>query len=508
MNVLLVSIDSLRRDVLSAYEESVGFEYAVETPNLDRFAERATVFDTHYAGSLPCMPARREWHAGIREFLWRPWGPIEPFDEHVAACARNEGYLSALITDHYHYVQHGASGYYEDYNAVELVRGHEYDAWKTAPRQPDDRLLDQTVDRATDPPHGTGYVNRSAYARNAAARAVEADESNAFAARTFRRASEWLRANDDWSDRFCYVDSFDVHEPFHVPEPYASMYTDEDPRDPDLPIWPYYGRTDEGQSQLSERELAFVRAQFAGKVTMTDRWFGELLDTLDELGAWTETVVIVTSDHGFLLGEHGWVGKNHPPVYDILARTPLFVHHPDGGPDRIGALSSAVDLYPTMLDAMDAPIPEHTHGDSLLPLLSGDADAVRERALYGYWGASVNVTDGEYTYLHPTDPDAPTPCFSTTQMNARGFPLPPTPKVDAEPASIPQTDAPVWRFEAESHAQHDTPMLFSLADYEQTDDLAGENDEIERRMREELITGLGELDAPAETYERLDLNRG
>ena len=507
MNVLLVSIDSLRRDVLTTYEGPIGFEYAVETPTLDRFAERATVFETHYAGSLPCMPARREWHAGIREFLWRPWGPMEPFDDHVAALARDEGFLTALVTDHFHYFQHGAHGYYEDYNAFEFVRGHEYDAWKSAPRAPDERLLEQTLDPETDPPDGTGYVNRSVYARNAAAREIEADEANSFAARTFCQAADWLREND-WDDWFCYVDSFDVHEPFHCPEPYASMYTDEDPRDPDLPVWPYYGPVDEGQSELTERELDFLRAQFAGKTTMADRWLDDLLGVLDERDLWDETLVIITSDHGFLLGEHGWVGKNHPPVYDILARTPLLISHPNVDRDRVDALTSAVDLYPTMLSAMGVDVPERTHGHDLGPLLSGDADTVRDRALYGYWGASVNVTDGEYTYLHPTTPGEPAVCHSPTQMNARGFPMPTRPKPNAEVGSLPYADTPVWTFESASHAQHEEPMLFRVDDLEQADDLAGEDERTETRMREELVAGMEALDAPEREFERLGLESG
>ena len=120
MNVLLVSIDSLRRDFLGAYDEAVDMD--VRTPNLDRFAERAAVFDTHYAGSLPCMPARREWLTGTQEFLWRPWGPIEPFDDTLPELARQNGILTQLLTDHFHYIQHGSSGFYEDFNGFEFVR--------------------------------------------------------------------------------------------------------------------------------------------------------------------------------------------------------------------------------------------------------------------------------------------------------------------------------------------------------------------------------------------------
>ncbi len=508
MNVLLLSIDSLRRDFLSAYADQPGcVPYQVSTPNLDRFAERSAVFDTHYAGSLPCMPARREWHAGVQEFLWRPWGPMEPYDDHIARVARDSGVLTQLITDHYHYFQHGAHGYYEDYNGFEFVRGHEYDAWETAPRDPDERLLDQTVDRETDHPHDVGYVNRSMYARNAARRDIEADEANAYAARVFSRTADWLQENDEWEQWFCYVDSFDVHEPFHVPEPYASLYTDEDPRDPDLDVWPYYGRIDEGQSELSDRQLAFVRSQFAGKVTMVDEWFGRVIDALDEGDLWDDTAVIVTSDHGFLLGEHGWIGKNIPPVYDVLARTPLLVWHPDAARtgERVDELTSAVDLYATVLDLLDVDSDGGPHSRSFTSVLEDQTDH-REWALYGYWGGSVNVTDGEYSYLHPCDPAIDTACHSTTMMNARQFPLPTTPKPDAEAGEfVPHADSPVWRFFDTSHEQHEEPLLFELADTGQENDLSEERPDERDRLRSLLVEALEQLDAPDNQFDRLDL---
>lgn len=72
-DILLITIDSLHRDFLGAYAEQPHIvDYDVETPNLGRFAERAAVFATHYAGSLPCMPQRRELICGIQGFLWRP----------------------------------------------------------------------------------------------------------------------------------------------------------------------------------------------------------------------------------------------------------------------------------------------------------------------------------------------------------------------------------------------------------------------------------------------------
>ncbi|WP_137285781.1 sulfatase-like hydrolase/transferase [Halorussus salinisoli] len=507
MNVLLVSVDSLRWDFLSAYRERpLGYDYEVETPNFDRFAERATTFDRHYAGSLFCMPARREWLTGVREFLWRTWGPVEPFDETLPRLARSAGTPAALVTDHYHYFQHGSHGYYEDFSGFEFVRGHEYDAWRTAPREIDPEFAAQLG--ASDP-ESQRFTNRAQYARNVASLTPER-ESEFFAPRVFARAIEWLRANEVWDEWFCYVDSFDVHEPFHCPEPYASMYTDEDPTDPEMPVWPRWGRIDEGQSELSADQLAFVKAQFAGKVTMVDRWFGRLLDRLDRRELWDDTLVVVTSDHGFSLGDHGWLGKIDGPLYDTLARTPLLVWHPDHSDDveRVEALTSAVDLHPTLATAVGDVEDHGPHGRNLLPLLREDAEEIRKWALYGIWGSDVNVTDGEHTYHRRCDEDVPTYQHSTTMLDPYGVFQPPEPATDAEAGTyLPYTDTPVWRHEGMSNSRQDGSLLFDVsADERQRDDLVGLEPDLEREMQELLVEALDALDAPEREYERVGLD--
>jgi arylsulfatase A-like enzyme len=506
-SVLFISVDSLTRKFLGCYPGEVEFD--VETDNLDRFAERAAVFDTHYAGSLPCMPARREWSTGTQEFLWRPWGPVEPFDSTLPELARHDGVLTQLVTDHYHYFQHGSHGYYEDFNAFEFVRGHEFDAWQSTPRFPDeDRIAQSTVGEGAPDAHQTppdpedlGFMNRAQYARNVA---DFEDETDFFAPRVFSRTAEWIGENDEWDQWFCYVDSFDVHEPFHCPEPYASMYTDEDPADTDLVDWPYYGRTDEGQSELTDRQLEFVRAQFAGKVTMVDRWFGRVLDALDETDAWEDTVVVVTSDHGHYLGEHGWVGKPDAPLYDVLAHTPLLVSHPDGRDDRVDALTSAVDLYGTVLDHLGVEA-DHRHSRSLAGLVRGGRDEHRDWALYGYWGSSVNVTDGRHTYLRACDPDHDVGCYSTEMTSPYGWFQPREHQRDAEPASVPYADGPVWRYPAPGHSRHDDHLLFDTeADPEQQAPL---DDGPEAELCDLLVEALDALEAPAGQYDRLGLQR-
>lgn len=505
-NVLFVGIDSLTRQFLSTYPGQItrlpdGSEtLAVDTPNLDRFAGRATVFDTHYAGSLPCMPARREWLCGVQEFLWRPWGPVEPYDTTLARAARESGIVTQLVTDHFHYFRHGSDGYVDDFTGFEFIRGHEFDSWRTGPI--DDRVYAQTADPASDDPRGTGFMNRAQYARNVSD-FDRTDETDYFAPRVFQRTAEWLR-DTDWDRWLLFVDSFDVHEPFDVPEPYASMYTDEDPTDPDLTTWPFYGRIDEGQSELTDRELAFVRSQFVGKVTMVDRWFGALVEALDARGLWTDTMVVVTADHGHYLGEHGLVGKPFEPVYDTLARTPLLIWHPEARRDRVAALTSAIDLHATVAESLDLET-RTPHSRSLLPLIRGARSHHRDWALYGYWGQGINVTDGRHTYLHPADRDAPAAVFSTRMQNPYSWFTPPEPQ-DAAPASLPYADCPVWRYEAPSFQTHADPLVFDVeADPDQQSPI--DDPAIHDRMRALLTDGLDAQDAPDSQYDRLNLAR-
>src|SRR6516162_6792643 len=82
-NAVVVLLDSLNRHMLGSYG---GTEFA--TPNLDRFAQQSVRFTQHYSGSLPCMPARHDLLVGALDFLWRPWGSIELWEEPITAALR------------------------------------------------------------------------------------------------------------------------------------------------------------------------------------------------------------------------------------------------------------------------------------------------------------------------------------------------------------------------------------------------------------------------------------
>ena len=94
-NAIVILLDSLNRHMVGAYG---GTEFA--TPNLDRFAQRAIRFDSNFAGSLPCIPARHDLLCGALDFLWKPWGSIEIWENSLPWHLKQTGIVSQLVSDH------------------------------------------------------------------------------------------------------------------------------------------------------------------------------------------------------------------------------------------------------------------------------------------------------------------------------------------------------------------------------------------------------------------------
>ena len=87
MRAVFVLLDSLNRNAIETYSKKTN----IKTPNFKRFQEKCLIFDNHYVGSLPCIPARRDLHTGRINFLHRSWGPLEPFDESFPEIMKNNG---------------------------------------------------------------------------------------------------------------------------------------------------------------------------------------------------------------------------------------------------------------------------------------------------------------------------------------------------------------------------------------------------------------------------------
>jgi arylsulfatase A-like enzyme len=501
MNVILILIDSLNRHHLSAYGES-----PASTPNFDRFADRAWRFENHFVGSLPCMPARREIFAGHKEMMWRPWGPLEPFDARLPRLLEDRGYATAIVTDHYHYWEEEANGYLQSFQGAELIRGHEKDFWKQP--VPPDESVPKWVENIEKWRPGSGrryYGNVKDFKR----------EEDFFPAKVMTRAAGWLKENSGKTPFFLHVESFDVHEPFHVPEPYASMYGDGKGRER-FTLWPPYQDTEQlakFMASTTPEELEYIRSQYYGKLTMVDRWFGELTSKLDELSLWEDTMIVVTTDHGHDLGERGRFGKQYPH-YDSHANIPLFVWHPEhpGNGEGVSALTQTVDLFATILEATGVPVPDYTHGRSLLPLLMGAETDAREALLYGTFGQGICATDGEWTIFKSPVNEGPLYYYSSMvfkSMDVDSIASPTghghyIPGVDLEQWQVPVQTAPTNI----SSLGRKNFLFHRSEDPKQSRNLWREEPSQRERMLDLTRYLMAREGAPPEQYDRLGLSAG
>lgn len=124
MKTVMIMYDSLNKRCLQPYGNQ-----EIITPNFQRLSQHAITFDNFFAGSLPCMPARRELHTGRLNFLHRSWTPSEPYDESMTELLAGQGIYSHLITDHVHYWESGGANYWNHFSTFEFVRGQEGDKW-------------------------------------------------------------------------------------------------------------------------------------------------------------------------------------------------------------------------------------------------------------------------------------------------------------------------------------------------------------------------------------------
>ena len=108
-NVIVLLLDSLNRHELGAYGGT-----SFDTPNIDRLAARSLKFTNHHTGSLPCIPARHDILVGAWDFLWKPWGSIEIWEEAITVALRRAGVITNLITDHPHLFEVGGENFHTD----------------------------------------------------------------------------------------------------------------------------------------------------------------------------------------------------------------------------------------------------------------------------------------------------------------------------------------------------------------------------------------------------------
>jgi len=345
-NVLIVTIDTLRRDHVSAYGEPE----AVPTPRFDAFAKQGVL----YTDAITPLPETGPSHASLFTSLHPSTHGVisnghqlHPGFTTIAERLADEGYataafVSSFAVDSRTGLDQGFQIYDDDF--VPMVHGVSEIRLVG--------LLQRVVMRFGDPLQVPFLLERSAEVTNA-------------------RAISWLKGRGD-RPFLCWVHYFEPHAPY---EPHAAVDADGQP----LP------EVDHRWILANERDVEYtpeviqqLRTLYGHEVTWTDARLGDLLDALEDAGHADDTLVIVTADHGEMLGEHDY-HFNHHSIYDEAVRIPLAIRAPTlrPGTQVVDAQVRVMDIPPTVLDYLRLDPLEPTEGRELL----GYAEKLRHASL-------------------------------------------------------------------------------------------------------------------------------
>ncbi|CAN5835031.1 sulfatase [soil metagenome] len=431
MNVIVIACNSLHLGFLGPYGNAW-----VETPHLDRLAAEGVVFEHHFPENLTTLPTRRSWWTGRYTFPdpEQGWTALRPDEAILPDLLWNQGVRTALISDN-PLLRDPANGFSRGFDEAHWVRGSGYDPFipPDDPRARGVRIEDEPGLRLpTDdgPEILELWKNRwEQYLRNRKALRLDVEE-NTGVARTVRQAIDWLDRRGAEPDPFLlWIDLFSPHGPWDPPQPYRDQYAAAEPDDfeaddegdiaeeegeeievEDIPVLIDVPGGPVGDV-ISEAELYRLRRTYAGTVTLVDRWLGELFDDLRKRGRLEDTLVVFTADQGEPLGEHGFVRRFRPWLYEELVHTPLIVRLPgaEAAGMRHQAIVQSVDLLPTILSALGLPASDRAHGEDLLPLIRGKRTKFRDYACMGMDVEEFAIRTHYWHLVLPieADPDDP-----------------------------------------------------------------------------------------------------
>lgn len=401
-NILILMADQMTPTALAAYGNKVS-----KTPAIDALARDGVVFDSAYCNSPLCAPSRYVFMSGKLP------STIGAYD--------NAADLASEVLTFGHYLRNAdyrtiLSGKMHFCGADQV---HGFEERLTTDIYPADYGWTPDWEHPQERP--TWYHNMSSVTDAGTCirtNQLDFDDEVVFAAR--QKLFDLARDTD--KRPFCMVVSMThPHDPYAIPEQYWNLYRDEDIDMPRVTLAP--DQLDPHSKRLrhvsnmdatpvTEQQIRNARHAYYGSISYVDEQFGSIRRTLEQTGLAEDTIIIVTSDHGDMLGERGlWYKMSY---FENATRVPLIVHAPKRfQPRRVAESVSLVDILPTLVDfAFDgvAPtFPESIDGRSLLPHLQGQGghdEVIGEYLAEGAIAPLLMIRRGRQKFIHsPVDPD-------------------------------------------------------------------------------------------------------
>ena len=420
-NILMITCDQLRKDALGCYGNPI-----VQTPNIDRIAMHGVRCERTFTAYPVCAPNRASLATGRYPTIHglRNNGIILPDEEtSLMEVLRQRGYNtygvgkmhfgpqwqfppdgSPLKDPKPEWAVNPQPQSWElpwyGFEQVQITEDHRVGPYA-------DYLASQGYDVWSDP-HSFTYPQhicvRSAYPKEHHQTAWIGD-----------RSLDFLDQHPDDRPFFMWTSFVHPHHPFNPPAPYDTMYDPADMAPPrwregEAELWPESYRAKHfrttgsheaiGMHQISDAEWQRVIAFYYGMISFIDLQVGRILDTLEARGILENTIVLFTSDHGEMLGDHHLVFKG--TTFDEVTNVPLIISYPGKVPSgeiRM-AMSNSIDIMPTLLDCAGLPVPASVQGLSLVPVLQDKDLSIRDVVLIENAGVrrSVRTEDGLLTW--------------------------------------------------------------------------------------------------------------
>ena len=376
-NVLFILVDDLR-PLLGCYGHP-----EIHTPNIDRLAQRGTLFNRAYCQNPLCHPSRTSMLTGLRPETTGVFSNAVNFRQKLPNAVTLPQHFKA-------YGYHTASIGKIEHNALARDDAHSWSVPSWVPPW-----------IPFNPLHIPAW------------RSLDLKDNNLSDGRTAEQAVAVLADLQD-TQFFLAVGFEKPHLPFYAPRKYYELYAQVDFTLPPTSMLPadapaiannnlgglreYKDIPDQGP--LSETKILELIRAYAASTSYMDAQVGRVLQQLDTLGLSENTVVVFVGDHGFHLGEHGTWRKN--TLFEVALRSPMIISVPGQQPNRTDALTELVDIYPTLCDACQLPVPSEVEGISLTPIIEEPTRPWKTAAFSqlrraGIRGRSIRTTQYRYT---------------------------------------------------------------------------------------------------------------
>ena len=395
LNVVLLFTDDQRFDTIGA----LGYDY-VHTPNMDRLVHTGVSFDHAYipGGTVDavCMPSRAMLHTGRTLFHLENHGETIP-EQHVmlGEYLRQHGYVT-YGTGKWHNCRSSYARSFSD--GDEIFFGGMDDHWNVPVYHFDPMgRYSQTLSMTPAPRENNHLVHRECDHMHAGVHSSElfADASVRF-----------LNNHDKEKPFFLYTAFMAPHDPRSMPKRFLDMY---DPAAVELPeSWCGGHPFDNGALDARDELLAsFPRnpkevrrhiAEYYAMISHLDHEIGRILDAVERNGYAGNTIIVFAGDNGLALGRHGLMGKQN--VYDHSLHVPLVVSGPG---IRRGVRTEAdvylLDIFASLCDFMELPVPSSVEGSSFAPVLTGADGSTRSTCYFAYGETMRAVQDSSHKLI-------------------------------------------------------------------------------------------------------------